>query len=460
LENLLFRETEIDNLEKAVTRTLFLADRLTIIGISGKAGVGKSILTNHVLSQVEQNDGSILRLSVNGSSTAHRDDFFALIDKLTLARVERSQNSNEAFPGTRKVVRKHAAFATAVSDEMDRKNLDQTLKETMLAMIRAGRYANKLVPHTKKFVNFEALEKSSDSKRTPEKELTSLASFATREVRFLPSPIQNALGITFRNDLRRDPYGLAARALLDDLRRLVFDPELCDPEHKSGSEKRFRRVVIVIDDFETLGACLSDFLFSSLLPLAKDEDFGTVLIVVGRDDLSQTLSPSIYNQYQRSIKAEVSLEPFNRDQTISFLADNGIVGPQSEDIFDWSRGNPYLLSLRRRSKHNLNASREYYLRGTQWMSVEQIEWFNKLVYLEAVNIDTLEWLFDKEQAPTIQGWFEDQYDIRDVNADEFRVEPVLRNQSLYYLSKHSPVQHENILNIISEQLNGASQPNL
>ena len=367
MENLLFRETEIDNLEKAVTRTLFLADRLTIIGISGKAGVGKSILTNHVLSQVEQNDGSILRLSVNGSSTAHRDDFFALIDKLTLARVERSQNSNEAFPGMRKVVRKHAAFATAVSDEMDRKNLDQTLKETMLAMIRAGRYANKLVPHTKKFVNFEALEKSGDSKRTPEKELTSLASFATREVRFLPSPIQNALGITFRNELRRDPYGLAARALLDDLRRLVFDPELCDPEHKSGSEKRFRRVVIVIDDFETLGACLSDFLFSSLLPLAKDEDFGTVLIVVGRDDLSQTLSPSIYNQYQRSIKAEVSLEPFNRDQTISFLADNGIVGPQSEDIFDWSRGNPYLLSLRRRSKHNLNASREYYLRGTQWM---------------------------------------------------------------------------------------------
>jgi hypothetical protein len=196
LQNLLFRETEIENLEKAVTRTVFLADRITIIGISGKAGVGKSILTNHVLSQVEQKNGSILRLSVNGSSTARCDDFCALIDKLTLVRVEGSQNSNEAFPHTRNVVRKHTAFANAVSDEMDRKNLDQALKGTMLAMIRAGRYANKLVPHTKKFVNFEALEKPSESKRIPEKELASLASFATREVRFLPSPIQNALGIT------------------------------------------------------------------------------------------------------------------------------------------------------------------------------------------------------------------------------------------------------------------------
>jgi hypothetical protein len=422
---------------------------LRIVGISGPGGVGKSYLVRHVLDAAEAEGARWLKLSVDGANESARGDFFALVEG-QLAKVNLpppAQPKRDYFPHIRKVATTHRALVEAVAAELDAGPAPPEVKSAALALLRMGRRLNKVVPKSKEIFDAGATDEASVGPGLDDawRLVTNLR--ALHNASSLPGPLRDLLGASTKARVKGDLYNVTAEAFVADLAAAVGE----------GERLRFApppipgvtRVVIVIDDFEALAPTLEDLLVGALIPQLADAPLGATLVLLGRDEL-EAMHPA-WSQHCRQYLADpIRLSPFSREEALEMLTQAGVPEVRRAEMYEATQGFPFLLSLLidEASAEGADSAlflRKFFDRTTRWLSERQREWFVRVCYLDAVNVDTLAPLFPGEDVEKIQDWFEREASIRDPAAPVFRVRPLIRDKVLRYLELRSPSRHRELM---------------
>jgi len=132
-----YRPSEATRLRTIITNH---REGLTICGISGAGGIGKSYLIEHVLSSIETTKPGWLTLRVDASQVQARGDFFALVDGQLARRSlgPPADPSIDYFPQTRRVAAAHRTLIARVTTELARNKAPDEVKRSAVAILKAG----------------------------------------------------------------------------------------------------------------------------------------------------------------------------------------------------------------------------------------------------------------------------------------------------------------------------------
>jgi hypothetical protein len=443
------RAAEVARLRAALTDH----EGLRIVSVSGPGGVGKSHLVRHVVEAIEaeQRVGDrLLKLSVDGANEQARTDFFALVEGHLARAAPPGATRRDPFPHLRKVAAVHRALVEVASAELDAGEAPAHVKLAALSLLRMGRRLNKLVPKSKELFDAGAAEDTSVDRSLDDAWRMVGSLRALRGSSALPGPVRELLGATTRSRVRTDLHDVTAEALVADL----ADQSVAPRAQSAPSPRRARRahVLLVIDDFEALAPTLEEFLVGALVPRLAEAPFASTMIVIGRDELA-AMHPA-WSQHCRQFLADsVRLAPFARDEALGMLAEAGVPEDRREAMFEAAQGFPFLLRLLADEMTAEGADsalflRTFFERTTRWLSPRQREWFMRVCYLDAVNVDTLARVFPpdgEDRVDQVQDWFEREASIRDPTAPVFRVRPLIREKVLRYLELRSPSRHRELL---------------
>lgn len=427
---------------------------LRIIGVSGPGGVGKSYLLRHVLDVAEAlRDGGAprwLKLSIDGSNEQARGDFFALIDG-QLARHSLplpAKPKHDYFPHVRKVAAIHRALVEGVAAELSATAAPTEIKVAAIALLKAGRRLNKVVPKTREYFDAGSAGDAEVGATLDEAWKLVDSLHALRDSSALPGAIRNFFGWTYGPRVKSDLYNVTADALLTDLSAAIGGYRRRDLlRFTEPPIPGIERLLLVIDDFESLAPLLEEFLVGALIPQLAEAQFPATLVILARDELG-AMHPAWNQHCQQYLREEdqIRLTPFGREAAIDLLAHAGVPEARREELYQATQGFPFLLSLIVEEMGADGADsalflRKFFDRTTRWMSPHEREWFVRACYLDNVNVDTLGPLFPGEDVEKIQDWFEKEASIRDPAAPVFRVRPLIREKVQRYLELRSPSRH-------------------
>lgn len=439
------RGSEVARLVAALEPT---ATGLRIVGISGPGGVGKSYLLRHVLQLDQAAEPGRLELSVDGSNEQARGDFFALVDG-QLARQSLpppARAKRDYFPHLRRVAGIHRLLVDAVAAELDAGAAPPEIKLAALALLKAGRRLNKVVPKTKELfdttnaVDAEVGPTVDDAWRL----VTGLRALRTSTA--LPGPLRDVLGTTYRARVKNDLYNVTADALVANLSAaLRRSPAREVLGLGRAPVPGASRVLLVLDDFEALAPTLEEFLVGALIPQLAEASFPVTMVLLGRDELD-AMHPAWSQHCRQYIHDRIRLAPFPHEVALDLLAQAGVPEARREELYQATQGFPFLLTLLIEELGADGADsalflRKFFDRTTRWMTEREREWFVRVCYLDSVNVDALGPLFPGEDVERIQDWFEKEASIRDPAAPVFRVRPLIREKVKRYLELRLPSRH-------------------
>jgi hypothetical protein len=189
------------------------------------------------------------------------------------------------------------------------------------------------------------------------------------------------------------------------------------------------RLLLVVDDFETVGEAIGDFLVESLLRYLEGAPFPVLAVFLGRDDLSEEHT-DFHQHFSKAILRKIPLKPFLSNEAIRYLEGAGYNRTEAEDIYKKSGGYPFVLSLF--AEHRSNKEQQtalfyqrFYERTTHWMTDGEKEWLLSLIYLDAVNIGTVSAMLPNVDAKVVVEWFRKEASVRDTQAREYVVQPFI-----------------------------------
>lgn len=427
-------------------------DGLAICGISGAGGIGKSYLVEHVLSSLEPAKAGLLTLRIDAAQAQARGDFFALVDG-QLARRSLPPPADariDYFSETRRVAAAHRDLVARVTKELEVEGAPEDVRRAAIALLKAAHLLNKAIPKTREYVDVAKFnlepDAVSDGLDVAWDTIESLKTL--RESDWLPEPVRARLGLSLASRLKRDLYGVTADALVRDLNAaLVVRSQENSFKKAQRSIPGLDRLLLVIDDYEAVGATLSDFLISSFVPRLAEASFATMLIVAGRDDLEDT-HPGWGQHCKRYLTEQIRLRPFDAETAERLMEAEAVPQDRRAAIFELTQGFPLLLSLAIEEAATDGASalflKRFFDRTTRWMSGEEREWFILTCYLDEVNEDTLRLVLPDGDTGPVQDWFEGESSIRDPTAPTFRVRPLIREKVLGYIAVRSPERHREL----------------
>jgi hypothetical protein len=426
--------------------------QLSIVGVSGPGGVGKSFLIDEALAAADPAALGLLTLRVDGAHRESIGDFFGLLEQLMPRSLEApARPEADYFPQLRHVAAAHRDLVDAVTADLGTARDD--VKKVAVALLRAGHRLNETVPKSRVYVDVTALGLSESTVAASLDAAWDLLETLAplRQSTRLPGPLRDLLGVTFRNRVRADLYGVTAEAMLTDLAAALRGYRPQDwhrvTHHPIGATTN--DLLLIVDDFEALAPTLEEFLVGALIPRLARASFKTVLLIAGRDELG-AMSPSWAQHCQRYIALQLRLRPFDRATALDALERAAVPEARREALYEATQGFPYLLNLVLEEAAEEGADSALFLkkfhdRTTRWMTAEEKSWFVRVCYLDAVNEDTLARLFPAEIVTRVQDWFEREPSIRDPAADAFRVRPLIRDKVLRYQALRSPQKHRDLL---------------
>lgn len=426
---------------------------LSVLGVSGPGGVGKSYLLAHVLDQLDPVKAGYLVLRADGSNPDTRNDFFGVVDAQLFRRSlgAPADPAKDYFPRLREVVAEHRSVSEEAMTELARKGAPENVQKAARLLLRTGRVLNtagslpsRRVLDLAMAVDDRVVSEGLDVAWDLVRELKGL-----RDSTRLPGPLRDLLGVTRRNRVKRDLYALTAAELRTDLSAALVGYEKNDS--KKLTQQRIRgldRLLLVLDDYEASAELLGDFLVGALVPALATAPFSTVLVVLGRDDLKAT-HPGWDQHCRRYVREPIRLTPFDRDGTYAMFAEAGIEPARWPALYEATQGFPFLISLACEEATEAEAEsvvflRRFYDRTTRWMSERERDWFERVCYLDRVDEDTLATLFDPADVHAVQDWFEREPSVRDPAAAFFRVRPMVREKVLRYLEVRRPNRHHEL----------------
>ncbi len=444
-------DTDIDAYrpsEATRLRTIITGHRegLAICGISGAGGIGKSYLVEHVLSSLEPAKSGWMTLRIDAAQAQARGDFFALVDG-KLARRSLAPPADpriDYFPATRRVAATHRDLVARAAKELESNGAPEDVRRAAIAILKAAQILNKAIPKSREYVDIAKynLEPDAVSDGMDEAWDTIDTLKTLRDSEWLPEAIRDRLGMSLPSRLKRDLYGVTADAVVSDLSAaLSGEPSKSSFNRAQRSIPGLDRLLLVIDDYEAVGATLSDFLISSLIPRLAEARFATMLIIAGRDDLEYT-HPGWSQHCKPYLTDPIRLRPFDEETAAQLMEAEGIPEGRRAAIFELTQGFPLLLSLAIEEASTDGASalflKRFFDRTTRWMSREEREWFTLTCYLDEVNEDTLRRVIPEGDIGAVQDWFEGEASIRDPTSPTFQVRPLIREKVLGYIAVRSP----------------------
>ncbi|MFY9810768.1 MAG: hypothetical protein WAK59_05395 [Aquabacterium sp.] len=438
--NLIGRQAQVERLRGVMKFERCDGRRLSILGIEGPGGVGKSSL----IEMAEQGlDYKILRaLKVHLDSTEVVATLLDFVDGLiqgVKSDARRSYSRGDiSLKKTEQAVAAARKILLDAQNEVAKNGDPVAIAQIYHRAMAFGKSVNKISPKTKDWADFEAME----------------SKVSTEDVRDVISVFQdevpnlfNNLGIfsdgkNLRNSIRANAAKVFAQALVDDLEVVLAGYNVKDagkplPSKIAGCD----RLLLIVDDFESVSEICGEFLVKYFLPALKGVRFQSIVIIAGRDDLTVT-HPS-WNQHLQAhlLDPAIDVGPLSRSEIDVIAKREGV---DSEVLWRDTDGYPYFIQLwveaDRRGGENAVSLKKFYDRTTRWMNQQQKEWLSICLLLDEVNIGSISKLVESEQcASDIFSWFEMEASIRDTKSKFFAVRTYIRRRLLDYLRLRDPL---------------------
>lgn len=401
---------------------------LSICSISGPGGIGKSYLMSEVLASSADTLAPFLVLRVDGSNRQSLDDFAALVGQLFNSSLEFGDAGRDYFPRTHRVLARFRRQREELEERIGQSSLSAEARQLASLVVKMGHWG---------------VSRRLPLPRLSVRELEAVTALFTAGGSWLAQKLTSASTLRLRHEL----YSVTSEAIVADLREALGRGRLL--RRSLASSDGLTKLLIWIDDYEALQPVLEDFLLGALVPALAACEFDTVLWISGRDDLEDG-NGDWSRQYKRYLEPRLRLRAFDEPTSRAMLTKLGVDEARATQLFAMTRGYPLLLQLLVEELTDGEggsalAARRFFERTTRWMSPEEIEWFVRVCYLDRVNEDTLARLFPAEQIAAIQAWFEKEPSIRDPNASEFVVRPLIREKVLRYQELRAPSQHRELL---------------
>lgn len=441
------RHDVVPNLIKALDGSLRGSGKLTLQGIAGPGGIGKSMLLDHALDKVDLEQRGYLTMSFTGEGAS--EGLVQLLRRAiesTPTPALKNKPVGFYFPSVRR--------AMTVMDEIRRQAVSEAAKTTekmdpsvvgewIDAAMGAGQALNDVSKVTANWVSFKELEKYVPALK---QSLPALVALRNESPGFLAR-----LGLggdsTLRNTIRDNPAHALADALMADLSAIISGYRRSDwakPAHAkvAGVE----RLLLIVDDYEFVHEPMGRFLVGELLPMLRHAQFETVAIILGRDPLASTHVEFDGKDFERHQLPQIAVDRLLREDLDRLLANHGFhdLDVQARAWRD-TEGYPYYVQLwmeEAKSGGGAEMARRFHRRTTRWMTPKQAGWLDATLFLDDVNKESLRWVLDDPgDAEAVFNWFEKEGSVRDGSAGTFRVREYLRVRLLTYLRNSDPTRY-------------------
>lgn len=422
---------------------------VVVQSIEGPGGIGKTALFEYVLGKIDRAALKTLTMKVSGSAAAQGDPFQAVQTWVASseASVALKKPIAQRFTNVGEVCAVYgellANAKTQLHQALPHVPVEQLMKVLAIS-VALGHRVNSLVPASARYLSFQAVEKHLPQIEGVLKTLPALL----EEVPGLLEKLGLSRAAALRNALRTNPLSTLAEAFVSDLAALLAGYENRDFLRPSQAKvPGIERLLLVLDDYESLAPELGEFLVSHLVPRLKQCAFETVLVVIGRDQLSLT-HPGWNQHHQRQLAGPIALSALTREEMDELVKAHGRTGADElERAWADTMGYPLLVTLwleeARESGHGEGPSigmlKRFHDRTTHWMSEEQRRWLCHALFLPKVNVETFaSSLGSDAEARRAMQWFEGDGSVRDAQGRAFRVRPYVRSRLADYLEATDP----------------------
>lgn len=441
------RSNNVSELKKSFSKDF---KGLKIQSIEGPAGIGKSTLFMHAITQNILDDKSYLVLRIDGNSTKSRDPVDLIFDLIASAKAEsiRDKHAGQIFPYTSNMIKMYKDFQSQLLKEYEQK-ISQDDSETFLKYLNIAvslsKSINNISPASTKFINAEGIERELENLKEV---IPKLKTLTMESVGVIQKLTLKANKVNIRNQFRENPLAPFSQTLLNDLSAILDKP--VDKSKPSPSKiKGIDRLLVVIDDYEALQPLISDFLTKYLLRELNRAGFPTMVVILGRDSLSATSED--WDQYFNTNMFEpMVLKNLSRDEVFDLAEEFGISEPEQKNkIWTDTEGYPYYIQLWREETQSGGLSsvklKQFYNRTTRWMTETQKKWLESIVFLEGIDAHTIG-LMGHDNPNDIKNWFQDEGSIRDPNANPFKFRSFVKSRILEHIKNSDPELYKNNLN--------------
>lgn len=264
---------------------------LAIASISGPGGVGKSSLLAHVLRNTELREQSFLTLRLQGI-----DGPRTLTDLVTRDPIRSCQDlvdgKNKVFGVTLEARRKLELMDAAACGELEAEfKTNPDLAKAASAVFALGVGALELVPLTEAKIAARIGKKIDPKLVANVVERVQRAVAYQSEKRLWNGVLPDLLQRGERNRLRANLGEALADYLITDLSAMLAGYRAKDWRRLLPPKIPARdNLLLIIDDYESVSEVMTDFLLTHFVPALTKAKFRTLLIVLGRDRLSETHS--------------------------------------------------------------------------------------------------------------------------------------------------------------------------
>ena len=259
---------------------------LGIVSISGPGGMGKTFLLDHTLASPDIDERHYLRLRLGGTNVRRtlgqlvcRDllQSCTQLDATGKGYFTQTRRNHEALRAMDEAARAEVSAQVAATPE---------LRETLLEIFRLGVGAQAALPALKQYVD---LSKIDEKKVEAVARLLEKARAYQQEKRALGGILPDIVGAGRRNRLRLGLEATLADGLVADLAAILSVYRRQDSGKPMPSKvPGLDRLLLLLDDYESLDVAMTTFLADHLVPRLARASFETVLVVLGRDRLSDT----------------------------------------------------------------------------------------------------------------------------------------------------------------------------
>lgn len=445
------RQDVVPSLVRALKGEVQGAGKLTIQGIAGPGGIGKSKLLDHVLDNNDLEERCYLRLSFTGE-TANEGLHRQLRRAMELAPTPalKSKPVGFYFPNTNHVLAEMEKLKQEAMIEVDKAGdkLDSSVLGDFLdAAMSAGLALNDISKASKDLVNFQSLEKHMPALK---KALPTLVALRNESPGILARlGIGNGSGL--RNSLRENPARAVADALMADLS--VITRGYRRSEWSKASQSKLpgvERLLLIVDDYEFVHESMGRFLVGELLPMLREAEFESLVIILGRDPLASTQVEFDSKDFDKHMLIPMLIDRLPREDLDTLLANNGLYSAE-EQARAWrdTEGYPYYVQLwmeeAKAGSGSAEMARRFHRRTARWMSKKQESWLDATLFMEDVNKKSLRRMLDDAgEADAAFEWFQKEGSVRDSNSKTFRVREYLRVRLLDYLRSSDPAKYETL----------------
>jgi len=442
------REDAVGQLIETLTTRPGSGSKLVIQSIEGPGGIGKTALFEHVLQHVDR--AALKYMTMKGSGKpGTQSDPFELVQTLIASSetptalrkplAQRFTNTEEI----RAVYGELTAGAkTALQHALPELPIGQLMR-ILNATVGCGQRINTLAPRSKLYLDFDAVEKSLPKIEAALKTLPPLLD----EV---PGVLDKlGLGkVALRNAVRANALNALAEAFVTDLTALLAGYQRKNFLRPSQARVQgLERLLLVVDDYESLVANFGEFLVSYLVPRLKQCSFETVLVIIGRDQLA--LGHPGWNQHhQRQLAPAIALSALCRQDMDKLVLANGRTGREELDrAWADTLGYPLLVCLWMDEAReagpgagpSIGMLKRFHDRTTHWLNEEQKCWLDHALFLPKVNVETFTAaLGDRGEAKRAMKWFECDGSVRDAQGKAYCVRPYVLSRLVDYLEATDP----------------------